>query len=76
MGEITIVPWKQKDVLVEIARNAWKISTIFYRFLVMIKVYLKFLLKVGVFGERKTEGSFIIMEKEYIRFDKLRVWRR
>ncbi len=39
----------------------------------MIKVYLKFLLKVGAFGERKTEDSFITTEKEYIRFDKLQV---
>jgi hypothetical protein len=39
----------------------------------MIKVYLKSQQKVGVFGGRKMEDSFITMEKEYIRLDKLLV---
>jgi hypothetical protein len=54
-------------VLVETAPNALKTSIIFFNYLAMIKVYLIFLQKVGVFGKERTVDLFTITAKEFIK---------
>lgn len=72
----TIVRWKLNVVLAETVKNAWRISIIFFRYLVMSKEFLTFLQKVGVYGKERMEDSSTITEKGFIKSGKLPAWQR
>ena len=56
-----------------IARNASKTLIIFCSYSQMIRAFLTFLQKVGVFGSGRTADLRIIMGREFIKFEKLQV---